>query len=96
MASPAPGQLIGIVVTIVGLSLSALFVLADMIGVGDAYQFGSLQMAGTALGAIVAAGGFVVYRTGKHAESRLTNHCQQNCCRSDFPPSASQYAAVSW
>jgi len=70
MASPAPGQLIGIIVTIVGLSLSALFILADMIGVGDPYQFGTLQMAGTALGAVVTAGGIVVYRTGKRAESR--------------------------
>ena len=70
MASPAPGQLIGITVTIAGLSLSALFVLADMLGVGDPLQFGSLQIAGTALGAVVTAGGIVVYRTGKRAESR--------------------------
>ena len=69
MASPAPGQLLGITVTIVGLSLGALFVLADMIGVGNSHQFGTLQIAGTALGAVVTAGGILVYRAGKGAES---------------------------
>ena len=70
MSFPAPGKLIGIIVTIVGLSLITLFVLADMIGVGNADQFGALQMAGTALGAVVTAGGVLVYRAGTRIGTR--------------------------
>jgi VanZ family protein len=69
MASPAPGQLLGITVTIVGFFLSVLFVLADVVGLGNSHQFGTLQIAGTVLGAVVTAGGIVVYRTGKRVES---------------------------
>jgi hypothetical protein len=55
---------VGLIVAIFGLVVAAIFILADVIGVGKSIQFGTLQMAGAALGLAITAGGFMVYRKG--------------------------------
>jgi hypothetical protein len=56
--------LLGLLVVILGLMVGTFFLLADMIGVGDGGQFGTVQLAGMALSALIAAGGGWVYLTG--------------------------------
>ena len=53
-----------------GLMVGSLFVFADVIGVGTSNIFGTVQMAGTALGALVTIGGVGVYLKGLRGESR--------------------------
>ena len=50
--------------------VGSLFVFADVIGVGTSNIFGTVQMAGTALGALVTIGGVGVYLKGLRGESR--------------------------
>jgi hypothetical protein len=57
MLSDAPDGFIGVLVTILGLMVGALFVFADAIGVGTNNYFGPLQFVGTSLGAIIVVGG---------------------------------------
>jgi hypothetical protein len=72
LSLPAPAKAVGLIVVILGLVVAAIFILADVIGVGKSIQFGTLQMAGAALGLAITAGGFLVYRKGlpDQAESR--------------------------
>jgi hypothetical protein len=62
--SPVPSKPVGLVVVLLGLMVGSLFGLADVIGVGRSNLFGSIQMAGTALGALITLGGFRVYLKG--------------------------------
>ena len=62
MSFPVPEKAIGLVVAAMGLMLSALFALADLLGVGDNNIFGTAQMAGTALGILITVGGVAVYK----------------------------------
>ena len=61
LSFPVPEKLVGILVTLLGLMVGTLFVLADLIGVGQNDLFGIVQMAGTALGALILVGGIGVY-----------------------------------
>jgi hypothetical protein len=53
-----------------GLMISAFFLLADIIGVGDSTQFGSIQIAGIMLGVLIATGGVWIYSLGLRDRSR--------------------------
>lgn len=63
-------RLLGPLVVILGLMIGAFFLLADVIGVGNSAQFGTLQIAGTVLGALIAMGGVRVYSIGLRGRSR--------------------------
>lgn len=53
---------IGLIVAIVGVLVGLFFVLADVIGVGASPdRFGSRQIIGTAVGALIFIVGVVVY-----------------------------------
>ena len=68
--SAVPEKPVGLLVTALGLMVGALFLLADMIGVGTSNLFGTTQMAGTALGVFIIVGGVGVYVKGLRSESR--------------------------
>ncbi len=70
VSSPVPEKSVGLLVAILGLMVGALFVLADVIGVGKSNLFGTLQMAGTALGVLITAGGVGLYVKGLRGVSR--------------------------
>lgn len=70
LASPSPRRTAGVVMAILGMMVGALFLLADLIGVGESRVFGTLQLAGTALGALISLGGIVVFIKDLHGESR--------------------------
>jgi hypothetical protein len=61
LMSPVPQKAVGSLVFTLGLMICGLFFLADVIGVGSNDQFGKVQIAGSALGAIIVAGGIWVY-----------------------------------
>ena len=61
MLSKAVQRMLGLLVVMLGLMVSVIFFLADVIGVGDTSQFGLIQFAGMALGAFIATGGVKVY-----------------------------------
>jgi len=48
---------VGLVIAVLGLMVGALFVLADVIGLGTNNHFGPVQAAGTGLGALIIGGG---------------------------------------
>jgi glycopeptide antibiotics resistance protein len=64
LSSPTLQTLLGPLIVALGLMIVALFLFADVIGVGDPRRFGWLQMTGTALGALIAMGGARVYSAG--------------------------------
>jgi VanZ family protein len=61
LASSVPDKLIGIVVAMFGAMISAIFLLADLIGVSENSVFGAVQLAGTVLGALIGVGGIRIY-----------------------------------
>lgn len=67
LLSPVLQKLFGLLVGMLGLMVGVFFLLADVIGVGDTSQFGLIQLAGMALGAVIASGGVKVYLTGLRA-----------------------------
>lgn len=69
VSSPRLEKSVGLLVAILGLMVGALFVLADVIGVGQNNLFGTAQMAGTALGALISVGGIGVYLKGLRGAS---------------------------
>ena len=70
VSSRVPDKLVGLIVAILGLMVGAIFVLADVIGVGTNDIFGTVQMVGAALGALITVGGVGVYVRGLPVESR--------------------------
>lgn len=64
VSSPVPEKPIGILVGLLGVMVGGLFALADVIGVGSNALFGPTQMAGTALGIVITAGGILLYVKG--------------------------------
>lgn len=70
MSRPRPERTVGAIVTLLGLGIGALFVLADVIGVGTTQTFGPTQMTGSFLGALIAFGGIGIYVMGRIAGSR--------------------------
>jgi VanZ family protein len=70
VSSSVPEKPVGCLVATLGLMVGALFVLADVIGVGTSNLFGTVQLAGTALGVLITAGGVWVYVKGLRRESR--------------------------
>ena len=64
VSSPVLQKIVGLLVVILGLILAAVFVFADLIGVGQSSPFGTLQIIGTALGALITAGGIGIYVKG--------------------------------
>ena len=72
MSSPEPEKSVGLLVCTTGLLVGALFLLADVIGVGSSNLFGTLQMSGTALGVLITVGGIWVYVKGLRGESLLS------------------------
>ena len=56
-------RLIGLFVAALGSMVAILFVLADVIGVGDQHYFGAMQMAGSLLGVIIAGVGVKIFLT---------------------------------
>ena len=72
VSSPVFEKWVGVLVIILGLMVGALFLLADVIGVGDRSVFGLVQMAGMALGAVMAARGFAIYMKGSRGQSRAS------------------------
>ena len=59
MSSPVLQKLLGPIVALLGLMVSAFFLLADVIGVGKG-AFGALQITGIVLGVLIALGGLAV------------------------------------
>lgn len=57
-------RLLGLLIVLLGIMVSTFFLLADVIGVGDARQIGLTQLAGMAVGVVIASGGVRVYVTG--------------------------------
>lgn len=71
LSSTVLQRLLGLLVAILGLMLGTFFLLADVIGVGDGGQFGIIQIAGMALGTVIAIGGVKVYVKVVRGEARL-------------------------
>lgn len=61
LASRLHDELIGLTVAIIGAMIGAVFLLADVIGVGGDDRFGIVQLAGTMLGALIGVGGIGIY-----------------------------------
>jgi uncharacterized membrane protein YeaQ/YmgE (transglycosylase-associated protein family) len=61
LVSRAHDELIGLMVALIGAMISATFLLADVIGVSGNDYFGTAQLAGTILGALIGAGGIRIY-----------------------------------
>ena len=72
LLSPFVRRLLGLLVVMLGLMVSALFLMADVIGIGDNKQFGLTQLGGMVLGATITFGGVKVYLTGLRGGSRRT------------------------
>jgi glycopeptide antibiotics resistance protein len=72
LSSTVLQRLVGLIVAVLGLMVGTFFLLADMIGVGDSGQFGPVQIAGLALGVLIAAGGVGVHVKGIRGVSRLS------------------------
>ena len=72
MLSSTSDGFVGFLVTMLGLLVGALFVFADVIGVGTNNYFGPSQIVGTALGALIIAGGVWVCVRSRRDESRLS------------------------
>ena len=70
VSTPVLAKSVGFLVVILGLMVGAFFGLADVIDVGKSDQFGPLQMAGMALGALIVMGGVRVYSIGLRGRSR--------------------------
>ena len=70
VSSPVFAQSVGLLVVVLGLTVAAFFLLADVIGVGNSAQFGKIQKAGIALGALIVIGGVRVYLIGLRGRSR--------------------------
>ncbi len=52
---------LGLVLIVAGIVVALLFGFADVIGIGDQNRFGSQQVAGTVIGALVFIVGLVIY-----------------------------------
>ncbi|MGH7599207.1 MAG: hypothetical protein ACREOI_22855 [bacterium] len=52
---------LALIMTIVGLLIAVFFAFADMTGVGNPARFGSRQIGGTVVGALVFIVGLVIY-----------------------------------
>jgi glycopeptide antibiotics resistance protein len=72
LSSTVLQRLVGLIVAVLGLMVGTFFLLADRIGVGDSGQFGPVQIAGLALGVLIAAGGVGVHVKVIRGESRLS------------------------
>jgi VanZ family protein len=70
VSSLAPEKPIGLMVGTLGLMVGCLFALADVIGVGTSDIFGTLQIAGTALGVFIMVGGVWLYVKGLRRAAR--------------------------
>jgi hypothetical protein len=68
LLSPIPQRLLGLFIVVLGLMVGVLFLLADLIGVGDTNQFGPTQMVGISLGTLIVTGGVGVFLTGARGE----------------------------
>jgi VanZ family protein len=64
MVFPAPEKLVGLLVAVLGLAMTAATLAADIIGLGDKGGFGPDQLAVSILGLFIAAGGAVVFKKG--------------------------------
>lgn len=64
VTSTAPQKPIGVMVGTLGVMVGGLFALADIIGIGSSDMFGTVQLAGTALGIIIVAAGGWLYVCG--------------------------------
>jgi hypothetical protein len=73
LQSSAPKKMAGVQLAIMGLVLGTLCVAADVIAVGTSSVFGTIQLAGTVLGAVVAVGGVWIYRSALVAERRYSD-----------------------
>ncbi len=62
---PRPEKVAGATVMLLGLGVAGLFVLADLIGLGNNQGFGPTQLSGTLLGILVAAGGAGIFVLGR-------------------------------
>ncbi len=67
LSSLALQKLLGLLVFVMGLVVGAFFLLADVIGVGDRNQFGTLQIVGMVVSALIVVGGANVYSSGLRA-----------------------------
>lgn len=67
LASRVADRSVGLVVVVLGLMVGASFGLADVIGISSNNTFGATQIAGTALGALIAIGGIGIFITGLRA-----------------------------
>lgn len=68
MSSLVPERSVGLLISILGLTICALFVFADVIGMGGNPSFGLLQLMGTGLGCILIAGGVGIYLRGRRSD----------------------------
>jgi len=62
--SPMLRRLLGSLVILLGIMVGTFFLLADVIGIGDANQFGPIQVGGTSLGTLIVTGGVRVFLKG--------------------------------
>jgi hypothetical protein len=51
----------GLALAVLGILVTLLFALADVIGVGNPARFGYIQIAGTVVGALIFIAGLVIY-----------------------------------
>jgi hypothetical protein len=78
VSSRVSDKLVGLVVAVLGLMVGAIFALADIIGMSKNDLFGTLQMAGTVLGALVTAGGVGICVRGWHGNSPLSGRADHH------------------
>ena len=50
-------RLLGLIVSMLGIMIGILFLVADLVGIGDPSRFGMIQIGGMAFGGLIALGG---------------------------------------
>lgn len=70
MSSCVPDRLVGLAVVALGIMISVIFLLADMIGISTNNSFGTTQIVGTALGVFITVGGARVYLNSSNVQLR--------------------------
>jgi hypothetical protein len=53
-------KMLSILILVVGIAVLVLFAIADVIGIGESPNFGTTQIAGTIVGAVLAVIGFIL------------------------------------
>ena len=70
LSSHVAKKSVGLLTAILGLNVGAFFVLADLIVVGGSEGFGTIQMVGTALSALIVLGGITIFASDLGGDAR--------------------------